>query len=605
MKIIGVDIEAGSSPLSSRLPLYAIVVLNDKGEIEYKQEGINIGKLLRLVWEIRPSKIALDNIYELAPNERKLIKIISMLPDNVELVQVTYIEGEFKDLREILRSLGIEVQGKLNPIKTAYYNALLAFKNVGTAISLRESKTKIIVSRGRAIGPGGMSSNRYKRNLRGLVLRATKKIKEELNKHGFDYDYVVKRSKMGIERAVFIVYAPRESLYGIVKKMRGHDLKVEIKPIYKNKIEFKDSKRLLKPVIVGVDPGIEVGISIIDIYSNPIYLDSKRNIDREEIIEIIKKYGKPVLIATDVNPASDTVKKISAQLRCRLFIPQNSLSIDEKTELVSRFSENHGIKINDPHVRDSLAAALKAYHEVSQKLRQAEGILRRMDLDIEEHEILECIIKGSTINECIENEIEKEIGKSDEEIKIVQDKNSNQTVPDTYAKAEELMEYKKEIERLKRKIRELVLQNTILQHKLDEIRVEFNAEVERDRKIYELKLEIQNMQKVIENLNLAIVNKQKIIENMTEIIDKVIKSEYIVLKKDNFPIYMRLLNKKIFLFDEQISDDMIKYVGDDYIIIPESLLKDLNILYRERLSQESSKIDLKKLIDNYRKSRLK
>jgi len=38
-----------------------------------------------------------------------------------------------------------------------------------------------------------------------------------LDSHGFDYDMIIRRSKAGLEGAQFVVYAPRESLYGIIR----------------------------------------------------------------------------------------------------------------------------------------------------------------------------------------------------------------------------------------------------------------------------------------------------------------------------------------------------------------------------------------------------
>ncbi|MBB5253224.1 DUF460 domain-containing protein [Sulfurisphaera ohwakuensis] len=605
MRVLGVDIEAGKSPNSSQPPSYAVVIINEKGEIEEKYENVSIGKLIRIIWEKRPEVIATDNVYELASNEKQLIKLLSLLPDNLQIIQTTYINGQFKDIREVARENGIDIQGKTNPLKTAYLAALLALKGLGTPIKAIENKTKIIISRGRALGPGGMSSNRYKRHIRGLVLRVMKEIKEKLDKNGFDYDYTIKRTKAGVEKAVFIVYAPRQSLNGIIKKMKGHDLVVDIKPIFKSKIEFVDKEKFSrKPIIVGIDPGIEVGISIIDLYANPVYLNSKRNIDREEIINIIRQNGKPVLIATDVNPVPDTVRKIAAQLRCKIYEPERPLYIDEKMELVSKFSEMHKIKIDDPHIRDSLSAALKAYYDFSHKLRQIEGFLGRLDLDIEEDKIIECVINGNTINECIEKEIEKEVTVTTriEQPKTIENKqisNSAQSINN------ELLEYKKENERLKRYIKQLLQYKEYLEHRIDEIKASINIEVEKDRRVYELHTIISTYLKQIASLKDQIENKDKEISKLKEIIRGLIYGDKTALHKSQLPPYFKIEKNRIIFADQEISSEILDLIIDDYVILEKTLLRDLELLNKERLMNIDTNIDLKRIIDEYRKQRFR
>ena len=606
MLVLGIDIEPGKSPNSSEPPAYATVLINEKGEILEKYENVPIGKLIRLIWEKRPTKLATDNIYELASNEKQLVKIISLLPDDIELIQTTYINGQFKDIREVARDNGIEVQGKPNPLNTAYLSALLALKGIGTPIKAIENKTKIIISRGRALGPGGMSSNRYKRHIRGLILRVMKEIKEKLDKNGFDYDYTIKKSKAGIEKAVFIVYAPRQSLNGIIKKMKGHDLVLDIKPVYKSKIKFVDKEITSKrPIIVGIDPGIEVGISIIDVYGNPVFFYSKKNMDREEIINVITQNGKPVLIATDVNPVPDTVRKIAAQIKCKIYEPERPLYIDEKIQLVQRFSEKFGLKIDNPHIRDSLSAALKAYSDFSHKLRHIEGFIARLDLDIEEDKIIECVINGNTINQCIEQELEKFIfmtTNKEESVKTVETKQANSVCNPQQS---ELLEYKKENERLKGYIKQLLQYKDFLEKKIDEIKTTTNIEIEKDRRIYELRNIITINTKIISSLKKEIENKDIEIQKLRKIIEKLIKGDEIALEIQKILPYFKIENNEIYLLEEKISKDIVDMITDKYVILDKGLLRDIEILQKEKQLSLDSKIDLKKLIEEYRKSRFR
>lgn len=608
MVVFGIDIEPGKSPNSSEPPTYAVVIINEKGEIVEKYENVTLAKLIRLAWEKKPDKIGTDNLYELASNEKQLVKVISLLPDNVELIQTTYVDGQFRDIRDVARENGIEVQGKPNPLKTAYISALLALKGIGTPIKAIENKTKIIISRGRSLGPGGMSSNRYKRHIRGLVLRVMKEVKEKLDKNGFDYDYTVKRTKAGIEKAVFIVYAPRQSLNGIIKKMKGHDLILDIRPIYKNKIKLIDKENISKrPVIVGIDPGIEVGISVIDIHGNPVYLDSKRNIDREEIINIIRQNGKPILIATDVNPVPDTVRKIAAQMKCKVYEPERPLYIDEKMQIVQKFTETNDIKIDNPHIRDSLSAALKAYSDFSHKLRQIEGFLGRLDLDIEEDKIIECVINGNTINQCIENELEKEISITVNEDKrnIKGNSETKQTTP-TNITSSELLEYKKENERLKRYIKQLLQYKDLLEKRINEMKVTLNIEIEKDRRVYELHNILSTHLKIIDSLKKEIEKKDQEIYELKEIIKDLINGEKVAIEISKLPPYIKIEKGELYLLEEKVDKGIISLILDNnYIILNKNVLRDIEVLKKEKQLNIDSKVDLRQLFDEYRKHRFK
>ncbi|ARM75972.1 DUF460 domain-containing protein [Acidianus manzaensis] len=604
MKIMGIDIEPRSSPSSTLQAKYAVVIIDENGNIIEKYDEISIPRIIRLTWEYNISIIATDNIYELGETDREIIKLVSLMPDNIEITQVTYNNGEFLDIREVAKKLGIEVQGKPGPSRTAYLAAILALKGAGSKIKLIENKTKIIISRGRHMGPGGMSANRYKRHIRGLILRVFKQVKEELDRHNFDYDVIVKRSKSGIENATFIVYAPRESLYGIVKKMSGHDINLEIRPVFKTKIDFESNKTIeKKPLIVGIDPGLDVGISILNVHGAPELLVTKRGIDRDEVISIISEKGLPVIIATDVNPVPDAVKKIASQLKTKIFIPDKSLSVDEKQELVNEFSNRFQLNITDPHIRDSLAAALKAYRELEKKLRQASSIMRKFDLDLEENAIYRCVMEGITISECIEKEIEKKIDKQNITVSNTNKQNIPESLQKNYNRIyEENLQLKHEILRLKRDIAQLINEKYNLEKRIEEIKNQTKLEVEKDRTIYRLKTDLTERNKTIINLENLLKEYQNKIIYLENILKELVSGNLNVIKSNSL---IKIENYKVKVLDEEINSSIFKYVGENFIIDnPENFIKDITILEKEKEIQKNISInDLKNIVDEYRKSK--
>lgn len=120
-----------------------------------------------------------------------------------------------------------------------------------------------------------------------------------------------------------------------------------------------------KALIVGIDPGINTGIAIIDAKGRLIVTTSKRYAKKSEITKYITKFGNPVIVASDVNPPPETVKKIAKALGCKLFYPEVSIPSAEKNEMVKKYEIKR-------HERDALAASLKAfksYHELFSKIQ--------------------------------------------------------------------------------------------------------------------------------------------------------------------------------------------------------------------------------------------
>lgn len=467
-------------------------------------------RLVRLIWEYKPRIVALDNIYELAPSERELARIISMFPDTVEIVQVTRApDGTLYDLRTLASMLGINVGPKLSPQKTAYIVALLAEKGYGSRVRFLEEKTKIVIRRGRCGSEGGMSQQRYQRRLRAAILRATKRVKELLDKHKFDYDLVFRKSGGGLDSAVFIVYAPRDALNGIIKPHNGNDIIVEIKPVYSSHIVFERPQRHHeKPryLIVGIDPGMYTAVAGIDLEGRLVFVESRRGMDRLSIIELIYRHGIPVLIASDVKPAPDLVRKLASSLHVPLFEAPRDMRVEEKQELVERFLARQGIKIQlDSHQRDALAAAIKAYHSLESKLRQAESYVLKLGLDVDVEAVKAAIVRGASLAEAIEEEIEKRIAEAEAEPVLQKRVVRRPSSEDTSRKAEErlrarLEELEAENRRLQFKIKMLEEEIERLQGELRLVKAELDPKLEAERRIEELKRTLDLVRRELESL---------------------------------------------------------------------------------------------------------
>lgn len=120
-----------------------------------------------------------------------------------------------------------------------------------------------------------------------------------------------------------------------------------------------------KRTIVGFDPGTTSAIAVLDLDRNVLLLKSMRNAGFDEIVEEVGSAGKPIVIACDVSPAPEVVRKLAASFDAYLSIPEMDMEVGEKTRLARAYAPE------DNHQRDSLAAALGSAGRLNGLLEKA------------------------------------------------------------------------------------------------------------------------------------------------------------------------------------------------------------------------------------------
>jgi uncharacterized protein len=130
---------------------------------------------------------------------------------------------------------------------------------------------------------------------------------------------------------------------------------------------------MMRPIIVGIDPGTTVGYAILDLSGDIIEIRSAKNLDIAHLIHIISEKGLPVLIGTDRGKAPGAVATIATKLGGRLITSKRDLLVDEKRQLCR---DTH---TGNDHERDALAAALICYQRV-------QPLIGRIDRFIDEHQ---------------------------------------------------------------------------------------------------------------------------------------------------------------------------------------------------------------------------
>ncbi|MCD6559445.1 MAG: DUF460 domain-containing protein [Palaeococcus sp.] len=391
--ILGLDI-------ISRNPKRFAVVAWFNGRLEKKGE-FTYYRLVRFIKAKKPHIVVMDNIYELG-SDREVMRFIRALPQGTKLVQVTGRPGEQISLWNLARESGIRIGDKFDPYEEAKTCALLAAKGVGHEVVAFEDEVTVKVVRGRSQGKGGWSQDRYRRRVHNLIQNKVREIEEGLRRANIPFDLEVEERDYGISRGEFRIYASREELAGLIKPMHGGDVEVRIEPVERKNLEFvplRGERAIVerKNVIVGLDPGITVGIGVVDLEGNVVAVYSERNMAISDIFRFISEVGHPIIIATDVTPAPGLVEKISRSFKAILFTPREDLRVEEKTELL----RNLGIEVEDDHQRDALAAAYKAYLRLKPKLEHIDARLRSLGLERKGNEIKALVLQGYNLGEAI------------------------------------------------------------------------------------------------------------------------------------------------------------------------------------------------------------
>ncbi|MFH1322551.1 MAG: DUF460 domain-containing protein [Methanobacteriota archaeon] len=505
--IFGVDIARGSSRAKEK-PAYAVVVLKD-GMAQH-HHMVSLHKVLRMAWKERPQFIAIDNIYELAPDRRSLVSTLSKLPHETKLVQVT--GGEHPEpLVKLAKEHGITFN-RFDPGAEALACAQLVQMGTGHEVSAFEDKTIIKVSRGRSPGRGGWSQNRYRRKVHGFVRQRAREIEDYLNEQsklrGFTYTSNVAERFGGYSKAVFLVNAPRSVVH--VSSGRYGDVQVSASSIERDALIFKPiTTRKRDYIIVGIDPGTTTAVAVLTLFGELRKLCSSRTISIPEVIEMISEEGRPLIIASDVFPTPNAVEKIRRAFNAVLGTPEEMITTEDKIEFAKPY------EYSNAHERDAIAAAVSVYRRNRNKFDQ---IKRKIPAGVDADEAIAQVVRGRSVDAVISSLTKKEekepVGETAKERagdEVFHLRGSlrryEESVRDMKGYQKEL---KKELDLKDDKIREL---EKIISRQRDKVYKEFKREKEfrvRDKEITSLRSKVSESGKRIASLNERIHNLKNV-----------------------------------------------------------------------------------------------
>jgi len=132
VRIIGIDLEIGSSPQSSEEALYSAYAMI--GSIKRVKTQLTRSDLVSLIQEFKPNYLALDNIYELG-SRAEILSISNKFPKFTKIVEVTHTDNRNTSLIDLAKRAKIPVFSKPNSKRTAEICALLCQLGIGATLN--------------------------------------------------------------------------------------------------------------------------------------------------------------------------------------------------------------------------------------------------------------------------------------------------------------------------------------------------------------------------------------------------------------------------------------------------------------------------------------
>jgi predicted RNase H-like nuclease (RuvC/YqgF family) len=333
---------------------------------------------------------------------------------------------------------------------------------------------------------------------------------------------------------------------------------------------------MLKSLIVGIDPGTNLGLAVIDDNGNIIDKLSGKNIQNEDIIKYISDLKYVVLIATDKKEIPKTILDIASKLNIGIYSPKEDISL----EIKNKYYKDENLKniFENNHEFDAYISAIEALKKLKEIFEKARRFSENQDEYIK---ILRYILKNR-------------------KVEVVAAKNN-------------LREKEKEIKNEKKRKR----------------RKKEKKDIEIVKVIIKNKKEQKEKEKIIEELNKKYIELLNDYNILSKILTERLRIDDNIIPKISFLYLNKLYYNKIFI-DEFKEEYIIYYKNKDvkFFVKKEDLMEAKNILPRfyvidefkelknfiivERFHEEKSNIiekdideeKLKKILKNYREHRL-
>jgi len=333
---------------------------------------------------------------------------------------------------------------------------------------------------------------------------------------------------------------------------------------------------MLKSLIVGIDPGTNLGLVVIDDNGNIVDKLSGKNIQNEDIIKYISNLKYVVLIATDKKEIPKTILDIASKLNIGIYSPKEDISL----EIKNKYYKDDNLKkiFENNHEFDAYISAIEALKRLKEIFEKAKRVSENQDEYIK---ILKYILKNRKVEAvAVKNNLrekEKETKEKKKRKKTKKDKKDIEIIKVIVKNKKDKEENEKIIEELNKKYIELLNDYNILSKILTE--------------------RLKNDDNIIPKISFLYLNK---IYYNRIFIDE-FKEEYIT--------YYKSKDVKFFVKKENFIE--AKNIFSKFYVVDE--FKELkNFIIVEKFHEEKSNIidkdideeRLKKILKNYKEHRL-
>lgn len=386
MKVFGIDIIHGSARSRGERPRFALVI-RDEGE-ERETTEVSVFRLLRLIAREDPDILAVDSVQEIARDQKALFSFLQSLPPRTMLVQSTGGEKQ-ESLPRVAARYNMKFN-RFDPFAEARASAVVAELGGGAEVVAFENTTDVTVSRGRSLGKGGWSQNRYARKVHGAVRQTAREVGDTLREQGLSYTIEEVKAFGGLGRVHFTVASPREDVP--VRNVRSADVQVKVAGRRLDRIRYRTRGGGQRYLFVGIDPGTTVGISAVTLDGEPVLVKSSRTMAMPDVIEALYTAGRPLVVATDVHPMPASVERIRRAFSAVAYAPKADRTVEEKKALCG------DIPYGNDHERDSLSAAMDAFRAYQPKFR---NVAKRVPPGHDMDEVRAGVVRGLSLEQIL------------------------------------------------------------------------------------------------------------------------------------------------------------------------------------------------------------
>ncbi len=226
---------------------------------------------------------------------------------------------------------------------------------------------------------------------------------------------------------------------------------------------------------------------------------------------MIVKYGRPLIVATDVSPIPGTVEKIRRTFNALPGEPGESLTAVDKINLAKPYGYS-----ND-HERDALAAAAHVIRRYKNKFDQ---IRKKIPIPVDPDESIALVMRGDTIDSAIAKLTEHETfpeEKVDKKISHQSDERINQfsrTIKCQQETIDNLKIYQQELKsRIKQKDDIIANRNEKIQY----LKSKDYKQMRRDKEIKFRENKIRQLQKTIKEKNRKVTALSEHIDKLKQV----------------------------------------------------------------------------------------